>query len=200
MKMFRRTFFVSLALFSAWAGSALGMRVTVISASGKTVYKGSTDRSGAFKTPTLPPGHYVVLWSATESTKGRYDLTIEGGKGTAIAEGVPGSKFSGGGVEVKVEVGPTAGSMSGSIAAAGTAGKATAAHSVAASAASTPIHPDGETKENGVRVKYEKGKKYVWFEPEMSTLGGHWVPADSREGRNVKGAKTFSAPGQDSDR
>lgn len=205
MKMLHRTFLaflsVSLAAASAaWAGSAPGMSVTVTSSSGKVVYKGATDSSGGFKTSTLAPGHYVVKWEATGSAKGRYDLSVDGGKATAIAEAIPGSKFAGGGVAMKVEVGPSEASMNGQIAAAGTASRSVRTTAGAASAASTPVPPDGERKENGVRVKYEKGKKYVWYQPEMSTLGAHWVPADSPEGRSVKGAKTLSAPGNESDR
>jgi hypothetical protein len=205
MKMLGRTFLVSLSVTlglipAVWGSSAPEMRISVTSASGKVVYKGTTDTSGAFKTPSLAAGHYVVQWNATGSAKGRFDLTVEGGKGTAVAEAVPGSKFSGGGVAMKVEVGPTEGSMNGHVAAAGTASSSSKTSAGAASAASTPVPPDGERKENGIRVKYDKGKKYVWFQPEMSTQGGHWVPADSREGQSVKGTKTLSAPGNEADR
>ncbi len=212
MKTLRRTCFVcfsvSLALISfAWAGSMPEMHVTVTSASGKVVYKGETEGSGTFTTPTLPPGHYTVLWHSAGSAKSRYDLTVAGGKGVAVAEGVSGSRFSGGGVAMKVEVGPSAGSMNGHIGAVGSASAGTTTTKSArtgsgasASSSSAAMHPDGETRENGVRVKYEHGKKYVWYVPEMSTVGARWVPADSREGQSVKGVKTLSGPESQSDR
>ncbi len=159
--------------------------------SGKVAYQGETDASGAFSTPQLSPGNYVVQLNAKSAPKGGpFSLVLEDtGKGVSMADSIAAGKFAHGGVAMKIEVGPKAMSLKGHIAHGGAG-----SHAVAAAAAGTPVPKDGITKENGKKVKYENGKKYVWVEG-ISAMGGHWAYADSAEARNSETVKK-TAPSQ----
>ena len=83
------------------------MNVTVSDASGKAAYKGATNSSGTFATTKLAPGNYTVqLRSQNPAVKGNhYAIVVSSGKKKVAASAVPGEKFNGGGVALKVEVG-----------------------------------------------------------------------------------------------
>ena len=83
------------------------MSVTVSDASGKAAFKSTTNATGAFATQNLQPGNYVVQFNAKSSAvKGNhYALFVSAGKKKVWAGAVPGEKFAGGGVAMKVEVG-----------------------------------------------------------------------------------------------
>jgi hypothetical protein len=109
MKNVIRSAAVSL-LFIA-AGMAYGaipaMNVTVSDASGKAAFKGSTNTQGTFATANLKAGNYVVQFNSTGGAmKGNhYAIVVSAGKKKVAANAVPGEKFAGGGVALKVDVG-----------------------------------------------------------------------------------------------
>ena len=83
------------------------MSVTVSDASGKAAFKGTTDTKGTFATANLKPGDYVVQFNANSAAvKGNhYAIVVSAGKKKVTAGAVPGEKFAGGGVAMKVDVG-----------------------------------------------------------------------------------------------
>ncbi|MDP9097693.1 MAG: carboxypeptidase-like regulatory domain-containing protein, partial [Verrucomicrobiota bacterium] len=89
-------------------GAVPALNVTVSDASGKAAYKGMTNAKGMFATTSLKPGNYVVqLNSKSVATKGaHYAIVVSAGMKKVTADAVPGEKFAGGGVALKVEVGP----------------------------------------------------------------------------------------------
>ena len=92
---------------TAYGGVPL-MDVTVFDANAKVAFKGSTSANATFATQNLHPGHYVVQFN-TKSTvvkDNQYLLVVSAGKKKVIAADVPGKKFIGGGVAMKVDVGP----------------------------------------------------------------------------------------------
>ncbi len=156
------------------------MQVKVAKSAGKVVYEGSTDSAGAFHTAPLAPGDYTVQFNAKSAPKGGpFSIVLDDtGKGGSVSNSVPAGKFTRGGVALKVEVGPKAMSLTGHVSPAGSA-KAVAA------AAGTPMPKDGIHMEGGKKVRYEKGKKFVWVEG-ISAMGGHWALADSAEAKNAQ--------------
>ena len=167
-------------LSAARAGSMPSLQVKVAKAAGAVVYEGSTDSAGAFHTASLAPGNYTVQFNAKSAPKGGpFSIVLDDtGKGGAVSSSVPAGKFTRGGVALRVEVGPKAMSLAGRVSPAGSA-KAVAA------AAGKPMPKDGVHMEDGKKVKYEKGKKFVWVEG-ISAMGGHWALADSAEGKNAQ--------------
>ena len=102
-------FFFAVAASVAYAGTAVPpMTVTVSDASGKAAYKGGTNATGAFVTTKLQPGNYVVQLNAKNAeVKGRhYAIVVSAGTKKVAANAVPGEKFTGGGVALRVAVGP----------------------------------------------------------------------------------------------
>ena len=88
-------------------GGVPAMNVTVSDASGKAAYKGATNSGGTFATAKLTPGNYVVQFnSKSPSVKGNsYAVVVSAGSKKVAANAVPGEKFNGGGVALKVDVG-----------------------------------------------------------------------------------------------
>jgi hypothetical protein len=106
----RNTFlsFFVVAASAAYAATAVpAMNVTVSDASGKAAYKGGTNAAGVFATTKLQPGHYVVQLSAkSAAVKGNhYAIVVSAGTKKVAASAVPGEKFTGGGVALKLDVG-----------------------------------------------------------------------------------------------
>ena len=101
----------ALSLFCFAVSMAYGgipaISVTVSDASGKAAYKGATNSSGGFATAKLAPGNYTVqLNSKSPAVKGNhYAIVVSSGKKKVAASAVPGEKFNGGGVALKVDVG-----------------------------------------------------------------------------------------------
>ncbi|MGH7938896.1 MAG: carboxypeptidase-like regulatory domain-containing protein [Bryobacteraceae bacterium] len=184
MKHFTHSFLLPLlaiASFSslAFAGSVPPIQVTISSHAAKVVYKGMTDASGAFTTPALAPGNYMLLFHSKSAPKGGpFALVVGEGQKEVVANSVPGKKFAQGGVAMRVEV-EKAMSLKGQVSKAGV-------KNASRSTAATPVPPNGERMENGVRVKYVDGKKFVWVENDIAAgASGHWAPADSVEARNA---------------
>jgi len=92
------------------AGMANGgvppINVTVSDAGGKAAFKGATNANGTFATANLKPGNYVVQFnSRSGAMKGnRYAIVVSAGTKKVAAATVPGEKFFGGGVALKVLV------------------------------------------------------------------------------------------------
>jgi hypothetical protein len=106
--MIRSVFFSFLLVVSSVAyGSVPAMDVMVADASGQAAFKGITNTNGTFATGTLRPGHYVVQFnSKTGGLKGNYyAIVVSSGKKMVLANAVPGEKFTGGGVAMRVSVG-----------------------------------------------------------------------------------------------
>ena len=89
------------------SGGVPAMSVSVSDESGKAAYKGATNSSGVFATAKLKPGNYTIqLNSQSPAVKGNnYAVVVSAGKKKVAASAIPGEKFNGGGVALKVEVG-----------------------------------------------------------------------------------------------
>ena len=89
------------------AQSTSGIEVLVVKdAGGAAVFKGKTGSGGAFATGTLEAGNYIVQFTSRSSAlKGnQYSIAAVGGQKAVTADAVPGEKFGGGGVAMKVAV------------------------------------------------------------------------------------------------
>lgn len=88
-------------------GEVPPMKVTVSDGGGQAAFKGVTKANGTFATPNLTPGNYVVQFNSTSGgMKGhRYAIVVSAGTKKVAADAVPGEKFSGGGVALRVVVG-----------------------------------------------------------------------------------------------
>ncbi|MEY2563001.1 MAG: hypothetical protein QOH88_1194 [Verrucomicrobiota bacterium] len=107
--MIRNSFlFLSLVAASMAYAAVPAINVLVADASGKAAYKGATNASGVFATAKLPPGNYVVqLNSTSPGVKGNsYSIVVSAGLKKVAANAISGEKLSGGGVAMKVAVGP----------------------------------------------------------------------------------------------
>ncbi|MGZ4966143.1 MAG: carboxypeptidase-like regulatory domain-containing protein [Chthoniobacterales bacterium] len=169
MKNCFRNLLLSLSLAAAASVYGAGMPsvgVTVSDAAGHVAYKGRTNAGGTFATGKLAPGDYVVQFSSAGAPAGNYALVVSAGKEKTVAEAVPGTKFGGGGVAMRIKVGKDM-NVTGQL----STGKAGA---VAAKAGST------------TQVKIVNGKRYLWVGPETgSNIGGHWVEEGSPEAQNL---------------
>ena len=108
MKNVIRSSLLSFLLVASVAfGGISVLNVTVSEAGGKAAFKGMTNSSGAFATANLKPGNYVVQFSSNSAAmKGNhYAIVVSAGKKKVSAGAVPGEKFAGGGVAMKVDVG-----------------------------------------------------------------------------------------------
>lgn len=83
------------------------MDVTVFDASGTAAFKGRTNTDGRFATASLKSGNYVVQLNARGTAmKGHnYAIVVAAGTKKVVADSVPGEKFGGGGVALRVIVG-----------------------------------------------------------------------------------------------
>ena len=109
MKNLIRRTLLSFALLAASMayGGVPPMNVTVSDAGGKAAFKGVTNAKGTFATANLKPGNYVVQFNSTSAgMKGnRYTIVVSAGTKKVGAAAVPGEKFAGGGVAMRVVVG-----------------------------------------------------------------------------------------------
>jgi hypothetical protein len=87
-------------------GGVPPMSVSVSDESGKGAYKGATNSNGNFATAKLTPGKYTVqINSKSPALKGKqFAVVLSAGKKKVAASSVPGEKFIGGGVALKVDV------------------------------------------------------------------------------------------------
>ena len=110
MKNMIRSAVVSLLFVAACIVQAAvpAMNVTVSDAGGKAAFKGTTNTKGTFATAKLKPGNYVVQFNSNSSAvKGnQYAIVVSAGTKKVAANAVSGEKLAGGGVAMKVDVGP----------------------------------------------------------------------------------------------
>jgi len=98
--------FLIVTATAAFAGIP-SMNVTVSDANGKLAFRGTTKKDGGFATEKLQPGNYVVQLSSKNSAlNGEYSVILAAGRKKVVAISVAGDKFLGGGVAMKVDVGP----------------------------------------------------------------------------------------------
>ena len=109
MKNLIRGALLSFALVAACMayGGVSPVNVTVSDAGGKAAFKGVTNATGTFATANLKPGNYVVQFNSTYGgMKGSlYAIVVSAGTKKFAAAAVPGEKFAGGGVALRVVVG-----------------------------------------------------------------------------------------------
>jgi hypothetical protein len=164
MRTIARTFIVLLFASASLAFGALPqLTVTVADSGGKSAYKGATDKNGTFATGTLKPGKYVVQFNAKSAEKGAsYALVVSAGSKKVTADSIPGEKFAGGGVAMKIDVASGL-NITGQV----TTGM------------QTKVDKDGKQM---VWIPKQLG----------SNLPAHWAPADSAEAKEAKSRGTIS--------
>jgi hypothetical protein len=153
-----------LSFASTVAAGVPTMQVTVIDASGKVGFKGATDSNGVFATPNLQPGHYVVQFNAKNAVtkSNQYLMVISAGRKKVIATDVSGGQFSGGGVAMRINVGPGL-KITGQIA-----------------------NDQRIASAGSVQYKIVDGQRFVWEQPETgSNIGGRWVAASLAPARQI---------------
>lgn len=166
MTLMTRRILVSLLVVIATSayGGLPSLNVIVSDAGGKVAFKGATNGHATFATANLAPGDYVVQFhSRSEALKdNHYLLVVSAGTKKVIADAVPGEKFNGGGVAMRVTV--EAGlRITGQV----------AADQVVASAGSR-------------KVKVINGQRHVWVKAQTgSNLGDHWEVEGLAAARNV---------------
>lgn len=99
---------LSLCLFLIASVALAGvpsMTVIVSDMNGHGAFRGTTNADGVFRTDKLAPGNYVVQLKSNAATRNaQYLLVVSAGQKKVTADSVPGGKFSGGGVALKVPV------------------------------------------------------------------------------------------------
>ena len=153
-----------LVVASAAYGGVPSMNVIVSDASGKVAFKGATNGNATFATSNLAPGNYVVQFqSRNEALKGnQYLLVVSAGRKKVIADAVPGEKFHGGGVAMRVTV-ESGLRITGQVA----TDQTTASARIG-------------------RVMVIDGKRYVLVQARTgSNLGAHWEEESLAPARNV---------------
>ena len=98
-----------LGLASTVRGGIPALQVTVFDADQKVAFQGPLGSDGSFATGSLSPGKYVVQFKAryTAAKNNLHLLVVSAGNKKVIAAAVPGQKFTGGGVAMRVDVGPS---------------------------------------------------------------------------------------------
>lgn len=88
------------------AGSIPEMNVVVSDSNGRLAYRGRTAHDGTFTTRRLAPGDYVVQLSSNNPalTERTFALVASAGTKKTVAAAVPGEKFGGGGVAMRIAV------------------------------------------------------------------------------------------------
>lgn len=164
MRIIVGTFVASLLASASLAFGALPqLTVTVSDSAGAAAYKGATNANGTFATGTLKPGPYVVQFNAKSADKtASYALFVSAGKKKVTADSVPGEKFMGGGVAMKIDVGSGL-NITGQV----TTGLLT------------------KLDKNGKRLVWIPKKL-------GSNIAGHWVEEDSAEAKDAKSRGTLS--------
>jgi hypothetical protein len=143
------------------------MEVTVLDASGKVEFKGTTNADGTFATANLQPGQYVVQLNTKSAAvkRSQYLLVVSAGKKKVIATDIPGEIFMGGGGAVKINVGPGL-KVTGQIA-------------------------DEQVMAGGLNVRVIGGQRFVWVTAELgSNVGGRWIEEGLAPSRNITQLKT----------
>src|SRR4051812_43617302 len=162
MRIIVRAFVASLLASASVAFALPQLTVTVADSAGAQAFKGATDPKGTFATGTLKPGQYVVQFNAKTVAAGEYALVVSAGKKKVTAGSVPGAKFTGGGVAMRIDVGSGL----------NIAGQITTGLDM-------KMGPDGKKM---VWIPKQLG----------SNLPAHWAPADSAEAKAASAAGSLS--------
>jgi hypothetical protein len=160
----RNVLFSFLFASSALAGVP-AINVAVLDSSGRTAFQGATNTDGLFATAKLVPGNYVVQFDSPSATlKGsHYLIVVAAGSKKFTADAVPGGKFSGGGVAMKIAVGSPL-KVTGQI---------------------VSEQPLSSNAEGNVRII--QGVRYYWVKSGTGSNLGRWVEAGTTNPRNVVG-------------
>jgi hypothetical protein len=153
-----------LGLASTVRGGIPALQATVFDADQNVAFQGPLGADGSFATGGLSPGRYVVQFKTknTAAKNNLYMLVVSAGKKKVIAAAVPGQKFTGGGVAMKVDVGPSS--------------------RITAQVA----QEDAVTGPGASRYRMIDGKGYVWITTQVgSNLGGRWVGERLAPGVNI---------------
>jgi hypothetical protein len=156
--------FLGILFAAAVHGDVPPVSVTVSDANGKTVYQGSTNEIGLFRTAIMPAGDYVVQFQSQRAAahKNHYLLVVSAGKKKVLADAVNGELFAGGGVAMRVKVGR---------------GLNIEGQMADESTVSVPGNP---------YVKVVNGHRYLWVASLTgSNLGPRWVDESVGLERNV---------------
>ncbi|PZR74097.1 MAG: hypothetical protein DLM73_09055 [Chthoniobacterales bacterium] len=148
---------------AAYAGAP--MNVTVFDSGGRVAFKGATNVDRTFVTENLPPGKYVVQFTAKSVAMNgnQYLVVVSAGRKKVIADAVAGEKFAAGGIAMRVDVG-TGLKITGQV---------VSGQTIVSSASIT--------------VRVINGKRYVWIGSELgSNLGGHWEEEGMASAQNIK--------------
>ncbi len=157
----RHVLLLFLSLLTASVAHALpSMEVAVSDANAKLAFKGKTQANGTFTTGDLRPGQYVVRFSSKSAAlRGdSYLLILAVGKKPFVSNPVPGEKFAGGGVAIRIDVTRPI----------RVTGQVESARSLALD-----------------KVKVINGKRYFWVKAMGTNLGGHWIEEGSAGAGNV---------------
>lgn len=152
-------------------GGIPAINVIVSDAGSKLAYKGKTGANGTFATGNLAPGKYTVQFHCDGNMPGNYALVISAGKQKVVADSVPGSKFSQGGVALRVDVGNGL-NITGQV----STGKEASANT-----------------SSDAKVKIVNGKRYIWKGPETgSHFSGHWEEEGRASANRVESVDSSS--------
>jgi hypothetical protein len=141
------------------AGGVPNVDVTVSDAAGRLTYRGKTDANGVFTTRRVAPGNYVVQFQAKTAAANRRDYAIyaAAGRHSVVADAVAGSRFSGGGVAMRLKPTTTT-PIIGQVALGGV---------------------------NELRTRIVNGVRYVLLPPETGTPSARWVEEGTHPARNI---------------
>jgi hypothetical protein len=155
---------VSLAVASLASAAVPTLSVTVADSSGKTAYKGATDSRGIFTSPKLTPGNYAVQFTSNNAPKGsHYTLVVVAGTKKTSASSITAEKLAGGGVAMKIDVGPD-----------------------------RFIQGQVSAEDKATRIG-KNGKLMVWIPKKVgSNIAAHWAESDSAEAKEAMTAGSYS--------
>jgi hypothetical protein len=155
---------LSIVAASVAYGATPSLTVTVSDSSGKAAFKGATNAKGTFATGALKPGGYVVEFKSSTAPSGNYALVVSAGSKKVTANAIAGTRFTKGGVAMKIDVGSGL-NISGQVAA-----------------------EDKNSAPMG-----HNGKPMVWIPKKLgSNLAAHWAESDSAEAKEAQTQGSYS--------
>src|SRR6478672_1534574 len=137
---------------SAGLAGVPSMSVIVSDTNGRAAFRGTTNADGVFRTAKLAPGNYVVELKSSGATRdSQYLLVVAADQKKVTADSVPGAKFNGGGVALRVPVSSETGIV----------GQIVTEAPIASTEAG--------------HVKTILGRRYYWVPATTGTNLGRWV-------------------------
>jgi len=136
------------------------MTVIVSDTNGRAAFRGVTNADGVFRTNELAPGNYVVQLKSSGMSEAQYLLVVAAGRTKVTADSVPGKKFNGGGIALRVPV-HSHSSIAGQV------------------VAEAPI-----AQSEGGNVRTILGVRYYWVANSLGSNLGRWVEESlARDGK-----------------